>query len=298
MIYELHLGTFTPEGTWAAAVEQLAYLADLGITAVEVMPVAEFPGTFGWSYDGVDLFAPFHGYGSPDDFRRFVDRAHGLGLAVLLDVVYNHLGPDGNYLPSFADDYFSKRHKTEWGEALNFDGENAGPVREFVLANAAYWIDEYHEDGLRVDATQSIFDESPDHILGALVRTVRAAAGVRRVLIVGENENQSARLLRPAEQGGLGFDMLWSDDFHHTVMVAGTGNREAYYGDYLGTPQELISVLKRGWLYSGPMEPPPGQAAGSCCARYPAGRLHRIHTEPRPGSAWQLVPWVTASPAR
>ena len=172
VIYELHVGTFTPEGTWAAGAEQLPYLADLGVTAIEVMPVAEFPGTFGWGYDGVDLFAPYHGYGTPDDFRRFVDRAHGLGLAVLLDVVYNHLGPDGNYLKSFSDDYFSKRHKTEWGEALNFDGENAGPVREFVLANAGYWVDEFHVDGLRVDATQSIFDEGPDHILGAIVRTV------------------------------------------------------------------------------------------------------------------------------
>ena len=201
VIYELHVGTFTPEGTWTAGADHLPYLADLGITAIEIMPVAEFPGTFGWSYDGVDLFAPFHGYGTPDDFRRFVDRAHGLGLAVILDVVYNHLGPDGNYLKSFSDDYFSKRHKTEWGEALNFDGENAAPVREFVLANAGYWVDEFHVDGLRVDATQSIFDEGPDHILGELVRTMRAVAGGRRVLVVGENETQSARLLRPAESG-------------------------------------------------------------------------------------------------
>ena len=283
VIYELHVGTFTPEGTWTAGAEQLPYLADLGVTAIEVMPVAEFPGTFGWSYDGVDLFAPYHGYGSPDDFRRFVDRAHGLGMAVLLDVVYNHLGPDGNYLKSFSDDYFSKRHKTEWGEALNFDGENAGPVREFVLANAGYWVDEFHVDGLRVDATQSIFDEGPDHILGALVRTVRAAAGGRRVLLVGENENQSARLLRPAERGGLGFDMLWSDDFHHTVMVAGTGNREAYYGDYLGTPQELVSVLKRGWLYQGQWNLRQGKRRGSAALDIrPAAFMH-VHTEPRPG---------------
>jgi maltooligosyltrehalose trehalohydrolase len=263
VIYELHVGTFTPEGTWTACTEQLPYLADLGVTAIEIMPVAEFPGTFGWSYDGVDLFAPYHGYGSPDDFRRFVDRAHGHGLAVLLDVVYNHLGPDGNYLKSFSDDYFSKRHKTEWGEALNFDGENAAPVREFVLANAGYWVDEFHVDGLRVDATHSIFDEGPDHILAALVRAVRAAAGARRVLVVGENENQSARLLRPVEKGGFGFDMLWSDDFHHTVMVAGTGNREAYYGDYLGSPQELVSVIKRGWLYQGQWNLRQGKRRGS-----------------------------------
>jgi maltooligosyltrehalose trehalohydrolase len=251
VIYELHVGTFTPEGTWAAAAEHLPYLATLGVTALELMPVADFPGKFGWSYDGVDLFAPYEGYGRPDDFRRFIDRAHGLGLAVLLDVVYNHLGPDGNCLRDFSDDYFSRRHMTEWGEPPNFDGENAAPVREFVLANAGYWIDEYHLDGLRVDATQSLYDESADHILAALVRRCRAAARGRRVLIVGENESQSARLFRPAERGGFGFDLLWSDDFHHSVRVAATGAREAYYGDYLGSPQELVSLAKRGWLYQG-----------------------------------------------
>jgi maltooligosyltrehalose trehalohydrolase len=251
VLYELHVGTFTPEGTWAAASEQLPDLAELGITAIELMPVHEFPGRFGWSYDGVDLFAPFHGYGTPDDFRRFVDRAHGLGLSVLLDVMYNHLGPVGNVLKAFSDDYFSKRHVTEWGEALNFDGENAGPVREFVRANAGYWVDEFHADGVRVDATQSLFDtaEGHEHILAELARAIRGASRCRgcRALVVGESEPQRARLLRPE----FGFDMLWSDDFHHTAMVAATGCREGYYGDYHGTPQELVSVLKRGWLYQG-----------------------------------------------
>ena len=255
VLYELHVGTFTPEGTWTAAAAQLAYVASIGVTAIELMPVCEFPGRFGWSYDGVDLFAPFHHYGTPDDFRRFVDRAHALGLAVLLDVVYNHLGPDGHVLKDYSDDYFSKRHITEWGEALNFDGENAGPVREFVLANVGYWVDEFHVDGIRVDATQSLFDtaEGHDHIVKELSRSIREASRCRDclVLVVGESEPQRASLLRPESQGGFGFDMLWSDDFHHVAMVAANGSREAYYGDYLGSAQEFVSVLKRGWLYQG-----------------------------------------------
>jgi maltooligosyltrehalose trehalohydrolase len=254
VLYELHVGTFTREGTWAAASEQLGYLADLGVTAVELMPVAEFPGGFGWSYDGVDLFAPYHGYGTPDDFRRFVDRAHGHGIAVLLDVVFNHLGPEANVLKAYSDDYFSKRHLTEWGDALNFDGPNAGPVREFVLANAGYWVDEFHLDGLRVDATQALFDEaetSARHIVAEIAGRIRGGADGRRALVVGESEPQRAGLLRPVDRGGYGYDMLWSDDFHHVGVVAATGTREGYYHDYLGTPQEFVSVFKRGWLYQG-----------------------------------------------
>jgi maltooligosyltrehalose trehalohydrolase len=253
VLYELHVGTFTPGGTWADAVEQLPYLAELGVTVIELMPVSEFPGDFGWSYDGVDLFAPYHGYGTPDDFRRFVDRAHGLGIGVALDVVFNHMGPEANVLKEYGNDYFSKRHITEWGEALNFDGDNAGPVREFVLTNAGYWIEEFHLDGLRVDATQALYDESDDHIVGAIARRVREAARSqgRSVLVIGESEPQHARLVRPPEAGGMGYDLLWSDDFHHTAVVAATGTREGYYGDYLGTPQEFVSVLKRGWLYQG-----------------------------------------------
>ncbi|MEX0713632.1 MAG: alpha-amylase family glycosyl hydrolase, partial [Pirellulales bacterium] len=173
--YEMHVGTFTPEGTWAAATAELAELASAGISLVEVMPVAEFPGRFGWGYDGVDLFAPSHLYGAPDDFRRFVDEAHGHKMAVILDVVYNHLGPTGNYLRVFADDYLSRRHSTEWGDAINFDGPNHGPVRDFFLDNAAYWIDEFHLDGLRLDATQAIFDDSHEHILAAVAARVRQA---------------------------------------------------------------------------------------------------------------------------
>jgi maltooligosyltrehalose trehalohydrolase len=263
VLYELHIGTFTPEGTWDAAHEQLPRLVDLGVSVLEVMPVGEFHGAFGWGYDGVFLFAPFHGYGAPDDFRRFVDRAHALGLAVILDVLYNHLGPGGDLLKHYSDDFFSKRHRTEWGEALNFDGPGCGAVREFIVANVKYWVDEFHVDGMRVDGTQGLFDTSPEHILGEITRVMREAAGARRVLAVGESEPQHARLLRGAGRDGLGFDMLWSDDFHHAARIAATGRREAYYGDYIGSPQELVSALKRGWLYQGQWNPRQGKRRGT-----------------------------------
>ena len=251
VLYEMHVGTFTPEGSWEAAARQLAELAELGITCIELMPVADFPGQFGWGYDGVDLFAPTRLYGRPDDFRRFVDRAHALGVAVILDVVYNHLGPDGNYLRGFSKSYVTDRYANEWGEAINFDGPGAGPIREFFLANAGYWIDEYHLDGLRLDATQQIFDASDDHIVAAIVRRVRDSASGRLTFVVGENEPQHARLVRPAAQGGLGLDALWNDDFHHSAMVALTGRREAYYSDYRGEPREFVAAAKYGFLYQG-----------------------------------------------
>jgi maltooligosyltrehalose trehalohydrolase len=251
VIYEMHVGTFTPEGTWEAAGRELLELAELGVTVLEVMPVGDFPGKFGWGYDGVDLFAPTRLYGTPDDFRRFVDRAHGLGLGVILDVVYNHVGPDGNYLKEFAPGYFSDRYKNEWGEAINFDGADAGAVREFFVANAGYWVDEFHLDGLRLDATQQIFESSKEHILTAIARRVRQAAGGRATLVVAENEPQHTRLVRPVEQGGYGLDMLWNDDYHHSARVALSGHNEAYYSDYLGTPQELVSAARHGYLYQG-----------------------------------------------
>ena len=251
VIYEMHLGTFTPEGTWAAATEHLPALAELGITCIEMMPVADFPGRFGWGYDGVDLFAPTRLYGRPDDLRRFVDRAHTLGVAVILDVVYNHFGPDGNYLTAFAPAYFTDAYPNEWGKAINFDGPDAAPVREFFLANAGYWIDEFHFDGLRLDATQQIFDASSDHILAAIERQVRAAARGRKTFIAGENEAQTARMVRSPEAGGYGLDALWNDDFHHAALVAVTGRAEAYYSDYQGSPSELLAAAKYGFLYQG-----------------------------------------------
>jgi len=251
VLYEMHVGTFTREGTWTAAAAQLGELAPLGVTVVEVMPVADFPGRFGWGYDGVDWFAPTRLYGRPDDFRRFVDRAHALGLGVILDVVYNHFGPDGNYVSEFSDGYFSRKHKTDWGTAINYDGEDSHGAREFVLANVNHWIREYHLDGLRLDATQDIFDESGIHILGEISRAVRAAAKGRSTIVVAENEPQHVQLVRPASAGGHGLDALWNDDFHHSAMVALTGKNEAYYRDYRGRPQEFISAAKWGYLYQG-----------------------------------------------
>jgi maltooligosyltrehalose trehalohydrolase len=251
VLYELHVGTFTPEGTFEAAARELQSLRDLGITCIELMPVAEFAGRFGWGYDGVDLFAPKHEYGRPDDLRRLIDRAHAVGLGVILDVVYNHLGPDGNYLEAFAPDYFTDRHPNEWGRAINFDGDRSGPVREFFVANAVHWIHEYHFDGLRLDATQSIIDSSPVHVIAEISRAARQAAGGRSILLVAENEPQEARLARSEARGGYGLDALWNDDFHHSAVVAVTGRSEAYYSDHRGAPQELISAAKWGFLFQG-----------------------------------------------
>jgi maltooligosyltrehalose trehalohydrolase len=199
----------------------------------------------------VDLFAPTRIYGSPDDFRAFVDAAHRCGMGVLLDVVYNHVGPDGNYLTKFSDGYFTADHHTDWGEAINFYGKHSAPVREFYAANAAYWIKEFHLDGLRLDATQNVYDKSKDHILAEINRSARKAADSRGIIIMAENEPQDTKLIRSEKEGGYGFDGLWNDDFHHSAAVALTGSREGYFADYLGSPQELLSALKYGFLYQG-----------------------------------------------
>jgi maltooligosyltrehalose trehalohydrolase len=251
VIYELHVGTFTREGTLSAAARELPELARLGVTLIEVMPLNEFPGRFGWGYDGVDLFAPTRLYGRPDDLRRFVDDAHAAGLGVILDVVYNHFGPSGNYVRSFAEDIMHRERANEWGESLNFDGENSDGVREFFVSNAGYWIDEFHFDGLRLDATQAIHDNTTPHVLAEISRRVRTAAGGRGTLIFAENERQDAIQARPCEAGGHGLDGVWNDDFHHSAVVALTGHNDYYYGDYRGRPQELISAIKWGFLFQG-----------------------------------------------
>ena len=251
ILYELHIGTFTREGTWASAARELPALARTGITVLELMPVSEYTGQFGWGYDGVDWFAPSLLYGTPDDMRRFVDTAHTLDMAVILDVVYNHFGPDGNYTSQFSADYVTSKYTTDWGEAINYDGPNSGPVREFVTSNAAYWVQEFHIDGLRLDATQNIYDDSGDHILAGITRAVRQAAGARKTIVVAENEPQETRLVRSEGRGGYGMDGLWNDDYHHAAAVALTGRSEAYYTDYRGTPQEFISAMKYGYLYQG-----------------------------------------------
>jgi maltooligosyltrehalose trehalohydrolase len=199
----------------------------------------------------VNFFAPTRLYGAPDDLRLFVDQAHGAGLAVILDVVYNHAGPTGNFLKDFSRDYFTDRYENEWGEAINFDGPNSAAVREFFLSNARYWISEFHLDGLRLDATQALFDASEKHILSELVQTVRQAAAPKSTIVIGENEPQDSKLMRPVDDQGYGLDGLWNDDFHHSAMVALTGHNEAYYTDYFGNPQEFISGAKRGYLYQG-----------------------------------------------
>ena len=283
VIYEMHVGTFTPAGTLDAAAEKLRYLRELGITMIEVMPVAECPGRFNWGYDGVQLFAPYHVYGDHEALKRFVDRAHGLGLAVILDVVYNHLGPDGNYLKCFSPHYFSTRHKTEWGEALNLDAEYAQGTRDFIVGNAHYWLSEFRLDGLRLDATQSIFDDSRPHILEELTRAAREAAQPRSIVVISENEPQHALQLRPPEQGGFGLDAMWNDDFHHAAKVALTGTRDGYFGDYTGRAQEFISCVRHGFLYQGQYYPWQKKNAGPGGAGTARVLVDRLPAESRPG---------------
>src|SRR6266496_2041944 len=251
IVYEMHAGTFTKEGTWRAAAEQLTELARIGITVIEVMPIADFPGNFGWGYDGVDFFAPTHLYGTPDDLRAFVNHAHSLGLGVILDVVYNHFGPDGNYLAVYSDDYLTREKENDWGDSINFDGSNSGPVREFFITNGRYWIDEFHFDGFRFDATQSIFDKSEEYIIGAIGRAARKTAGKRSIILIAENERQETKLIKSRREGGDDLDGLLNDDFHHSAGVALTGRNEAYYTDYLGSPHEFISAAKYGYLFQG-----------------------------------------------
>ena len=263
VLYELHVGTFTAAGTWRAAAEHLPRLRDAGITVVQMMPVAEFAGEFGWGYDGVQWFAPFHHYGTPADLQHFVDTAHGLGVAVILDVVYNHLGPSGNYLPKFSRGYGSRRYANEWGDALNFDGPGSHGLRELVLANVAYWVREFHVDGFRVDAAQQIFDASAEHILAALTRVAREVAAPRGIVVVAEHEGQHARLMRPATAGGYGLDGIFNEDFHHSTRVALTGAHEAYMSDYRGTSREWLSAAQHGFLFQGQYYPWQKQRRGT-----------------------------------
>lgn len=245
-IYELHVGTFTPEGTFAAAIARLPYLRALGITAVELMPVADFPGERNWGYDGVSLYAPSHAYGPPDDFRALVDAAHDAGLTVILDVVYNHFGPDGNYLREFSAHYFNAERKTPWGDSLNFDRPDGKPVRAFFLENALYWMRDFHIDGFRMDATHAIFDDSPTHLVAEIAAAVQARGG----FVIAEDERNEARIVVGRDCGGYGCDAVWADDFHHNVQVALTGDA-VYREDYKGDVDELVETLAHGWFYRG-----------------------------------------------
>ena len=248
VIYEMHIGTFTQEGTFLAATNKLEYLAKLGITVIEIMPVNEFPGEFGWGYDGIHLFAPYHNYGTPFELKTFIDKAHQLRLAVILDVVYNHFGPSGNSIFKFSKKYLNTQQTTEWGDAINFDDPF---VREFFLTNGRYWIEEFHFDGLRVDATPWFFCDLKPHVLSDLSKTIKKAKPRKKKILIGESEEQDVILLKPFKEGGYQFDALWNDDFHHTALVRLKGKKEAYYTDYLGSPQEFISSFKYGFLYQG-----------------------------------------------
>lgn len=251
VIYELHIGTFTAEGTFLAAIDRLDDLVDLGISHVELMPVAEFSGSRGWGYDGVDLYAPHHAYGGPEALKRLVDACHARGLAVILDVVYNHLGPAGNYLGQFAP-YFTDRYATPWGQAVNFDGPNSDSVRRFVCDNALMWLGDYHFDALRIDAVHAILDTSAVHILEQLATEVDALAARtgRHLALIAESDLNDPRVVCPQAIGGYGIPAQWSDDFHHALHVLLTGERDGYYADF-GALADLAKALREVFVYDG-----------------------------------------------
>jgi len=249
ILYEMHVGTFTPEGTYCSAAKRLPYLKDLGVTAVEMMPLSDFPGNRNWGYDGVAPFAPARCYGSPDDLRSFVDQAHQLGLAVFLDVVYNHLGPDGAYQSTFSSHYFTKHHHTPWGDAVNFDDDQCRPVREYVIESALRWIHEYHLDGLRLDATDTIKDDSPRHILAALNAAAQQSSAQlgRRIHIIAEDSVNRVSIVKPESQGGLAFSGVWADDFHHQMRRTLAGDLDGYFATVDGSVPSIAKTVRRGW---------------------------------------------------
>jgi len=273
LIYEAHVGTFTPEATFEAAIEKLPHLVDLGVTHLELMPVVEFPGARGWGYDGVDLFAPHHAYGGPDGLKRLVDAAHAAGLGVILDVVYNHLGPDGNYLGVYGP-YFTSRYNTPWGDAINYDDAGSDEVRNFVCDNACFWLEQYHVDGLRLDAVHAIFDTSAVHILEEMARrvwTLQSRLG-RRKFLIAESDLNDPKLVRAPEAGGFGLDAAWSDDFHHALHSALTGEKAGYYEDFGGLAP-LARALERGYVYTGGHSAFRGRRHGRPLTGVPANRL-------------------------
>jgi len=251
IIYELHIGTFTADGTFLSAIDKLSHLVELGVTHVELMPVVEFSGSRGWGYDGVDLFAPHHVYGSPNDLKTLVDACHLRGLSVILDVVYNHLGPAGNYLSKFGP-YFTRKFATFWGEGINFDGPCSGEVRRFFCDNALMWLRDFHFDGLRLDAVHGIVDLSATHILEQLKEEVAqlSAHTGRELILIPESDLNDPRLLWPRERGGCGLDAQWSDDFHHALHAVLTGECDGYYSDFGGL-ENLAAALRRAFVYDG-----------------------------------------------
>ncbi len=271
IIYELHVGTFSPEGTFAGAASRLDTLRDLGVSVVEIMPVADFAGLRNWGYDGVCLYAPSRAYGRPDDLRRLVDRAHALGIAVMLDVVYNHLGPEGAYLPAFNHEYFTSRHSTPWGRGVNLDGPGSEMVRRFIVDNARHWVTEYHADGLRLDATHALIEEDAGAIVRDIVAHTRGAAP--RTVLHAEDHRNLAVMVGDLAQGGWGLDGVWADDFHHIVRRLLAGDSAAYYSDFDGTVHELARTIRQGWLFTGQPSQHLGDRRGTDPSGVPMNRF-------------------------
>jgi len=273
-VYELHIGTLTPEGTFAAATRALDEIATLGVAAVQLMPVADFAGDRGWGYDGVQPFAPARCYGRPDDLRALVDRAHALGLGVILDVVYNHFGPDGAYQSAYSDSYFTERHESPWGAGINLGDAGSEEVRGYFIESALHWLHDYHIDGFRLDATDTLVDDSPEHFLAEYSRRVREMASRERlVTIIAEDARNFATIVRRPHEGGYGLDGLLADDFHHEVRTILAGDREAYYQDFHASTHELATILERGWLYTGQHSEHRGEPRGTDPSGVPLPRL-------------------------
>ncbi|MDD2541554.1 MAG: malto-oligosyltrehalose trehalohydrolase [Desulfuromonadaceae bacterium] len=273
IIYELHVGVFTPDGTFDAVISRLDYLCTLGITAVELMPVAQFPGDRNWGYDGTYIYAPQNSYGGPDGLKRLVDACHSKGLAVIMDVVYNHLGPEGNYLHGFGP-YFTDRYRTPWGDAVNFDGPDSDPVRSYFISNALYWITEFHIDALRLDAIHGIYDFSARHILQELTGAIHqhGAALNRLVYVIAESDLNDVRVINPTDLGGYGLDAQWNDDFHHALRSLLTGDRAGYYGDF-GLFSHIVKGFREGFILSGEYSLFRRRRHGSSSAEIPSGQL-------------------------
>jgi maltooligosyltrehalose trehalohydrolase len=272
VFYELHIGAFTNEGTFASAAKRLPYLKQLGLTALQVMPVADFPGRWNWGYDPAAFFAPSRTYGSPDDLRALVDSAHQLGMAVFLDVVYNHFGPDGSYAPVFGK-FFTDKHRSPWGQGVNLDDLHSEGVRNFFIDNALHWLLEYHFDGLRLDATHALQDESDPHFLTQLGEAVGSLDGRKRYLIA-EDERNLASLVRPRSAGGYGLDAVWADDFHHQIRNVTAGDSDGYFSDFAATTAaDIAATLRQGWFYTGQLSPHHGRPRGTKPAGIPLERF-------------------------
>jgi len=250
VIYELHVGTFTAEGTFKAIAARFDHLKEVGVNAIELMPIADFAGDRNWGYDCVSIYAPSRAYGKPDDLRTLVNAAHQAGIAVILDVVYNHLGPDGNYMGAYSARYFNSSHDTPWGAAFNLDGPDAAPVRNHFAENPLYWVKEFHIDGFRLDATHAIPDDSPKHLIQEIAERVQALGA----FVICEDPRNERNLLLPREQGGYGCDAVWADDFHHVVRVQLTNEQEGYMGYFTGTMEELLKTMREGWLFTGELQ--------------------------------------------